>query len=386
MAAERRLLVVTESLGIGGTEVHLVRLLVPLAAQGWHVAVYCLDNRGKHADEVEAAGIQVVSSGRSQRDKRGRRTLGGVARSASHLFGFMRQWRPHIIHFYLPGPYIIGAPLAIVVGAPVKIMSRRSLSRYQERRPALAWLERRLHRAMDAAVGNSRAVVSELVSEGVPARKIRLIYNGIDPTMRFPQRLEARRELGIGDDALVGVIVANLIPYKGHADLIEGLASVAEGLPSGWRVLCVGRNDGLQPALETLVASHGLGQNIQFLGERSDLPRLLAAADFGMLSSWEEGFSNFILESMAAKLPMIVTEVGGNPEAVVHEETGLVVPPRDPSSLGKAALRLSHDPDLRLRLGAAAYARLEQVFSLERCVTAHNALYEDLLTKTKSRI
>jgi len=381
MAAERRLLVVTESLGIGGTEAHLVRILVPLTLRGWRIAIYCLDSRGIHADDVEAAGIKVVSSGRSQRGNRGSRSLGGVARNVSHLFRFMRQWRPHIAHFYLPGPYIIGAPLAIAAGTPVKIMSRRSLARYQERRPVLAWLERRLHKAMDVVVGNSRAVLSELAAEGVSTSKIRLIYNGIDPSMRFPERRGARRDLGISDAALVGVVVANLIPYKGHADLINGLASVADRLPPGWRVLCVGRSDGLRPMLETLVASHGLGQNIEFLGERSDIPRLLAAADFGMLSSWEEGFSNSILESMVAKLPMIVTEVGGNPEAVLHEETGLVVPPRDPAALGSAVVRLSRDPDFRCRLGAAAHARVCSEFSLDRCVRAHGRLYEELLAE-----
>ena len=134
-------------------------------------------------------------------------------------------------------------------------------------------------------------------------------------------------------------MIANLIPYKGHKDLIEGLALVAQSLPSGWRILCAGRDEGLQLKLESLVEAQGIKANIQFLGERTDVPILLAAADFGVLSSWEEGFSNVILEAMAAGLPMIVTDVGGNPEAVLDGETGLVVPPAIRQRLAEAVLK-----------------------------------------------
>ena len=80
----------------------------------------------------------------------------------------------------------------------------------------------------------------------------------------------------------------------------------------------------------------------------------MAAADFGLLTSHEEGFSNVILEGMAASLPMIVTRVGGNPEAVLHERTGLVVPAMDPQAIGEAVLRLARDGQLRKQFGAAA--------------------------------
>jgi glycosyltransferase involved in cell wall biosynthesis len=233
---------------------------------------------------------------------------------------------------------------------------------------------------MDTVVGNSRAVIRELSSEGIPRSKIQLIYNGIETSTAFPERSEARRALGIAPEALVGVVIANLIPYKGHSDLIEGLASVAQSFPSGWRVLCAGRDEGLQSKLENLAEARGITANIQFLGERGDVSTLLAAADYGVLNSWEEGFSNVILEAMSAGLPMVVTDVGGNPEAVLDQETGLLVPPRDPVALGKAVLNLAQDPDLRRRFGAAARLRVRREFSIERCVEAHESLYCELLS------
>jgi glycosyltransferase involved in cell wall biosynthesis len=139
----------------------------------------------------------------------------------------------------------------------------------------------------------------------------------------------------------------------------------------------------LRAKLERLIDERGIDGNVQFVGEYSDVSTLFAAADFAVLSSWEEGFSNVILEAMTAGLPMIVTDVGGNAEAVLHEETGLVVPPHNPQALGQAILRLARDPELGQRLGDAGRTRVRQEFSIERCVNAHHALYEELLEGTQ---
>ncbi len=382
LQGQRRLLVVTESLGVGGTESHLIRLLAPLASRGWNTTVYCITERGQRADQLEAAGVTVVATPwPAYPPSRLPRNPARVGVAANHLFWLIRRLRPHIAHFYLPGPYLVGAPLAIASGTPIKIMSRRSLSNYRQRRPLLARIEPNLHRHMDAVIGNSRAVVDELAAEGVSSGKLKLIYNGTETSKAFPERSEARRMLGLDPGALVGIIVANLISYKGHKDLIEGLARIAGSLPAGWRLLCAGRDQGLQAKLETLARTRGIEANVQFLGERNDVPTLLAAADYGVLSSWEEGFSNVILEAMAAGLPMVVTDVGGNPEAVMNEETGLIAPARNPDALGQAVLRRARDPELRQRLGAAGRLRVQQEFALDRCVDSHISLYEELLAR-----
>jgi glycosyltransferase involved in cell wall biosynthesis len=386
MPSKRRLFVVAESLGIGGTESHLIRLLVPLAVRGWDIAVYCLSEPGLRAREISASGIKVFSAPiTTDRSAGETRNPVKIGLAASRLFWLLLRLRPDIIHFYLPGPYLVGGPVSLAAGNPVKIMSRRSLARYQQRRPLAARIESWLHRHMDAVVGNSRAVVGELVAEGIAEEKIKLIYNGIETPATLPERGEARRKLELDPDALVGLMVANLISYKGHADLIEGLALVSRDLPSGWQFLIAGRDQGLRPKLERLVSERGIGSNVQFLGEYSAVSTLFAAADFAVLSSWEEGFSNVILEAMAAGLPMIVTDVGGNPEAVLDGKTGLVVPPRNPVALGEATVRLARDAGLRRWLGDAGRTRVEQEFSIERCVDAHVALYEEVLEAARKR-
>ena len=382
----RRLLIVTESLGVGGTESHLIRTLPRIAASGWDVVTFCLTERGERAGQVEKAGVEVCASPRLARRK------GSVLRYPAHvilatnkLYRLMRRWRPDIAHFYLPGPYLIGAHVAIAARVPVKIMSRRSLSDYQRNWPLVAKLERRLHTQMDAVIGNSKAVVRQLIEEGIPEAKVRLIYNGIEVSRALPDRAEARRALGIADDTFVGVVIANLIHYKGHRELVRGLSHLEQELPADWRVLVAGRDHGIRAELEALAAARGISHRIQFLGEYSDIPGLLAAADFGLLTSREEGFSNVILEGMAAGLAMIVTDVGGNAEAVVHAETGLVVPPRDPKAISDAIITFARDPEARKRLGAAARKRVEEEFSIDKCVKAHLDLYREMLDHAEPR-
>ncbi|HUU23953.1 MAG TPA: glycosyltransferase [Methyloceanibacter sp.] len=387
-AEDRRLLVVTESLGYGGTESHLLAVLPRIAKAGWQIAVFCLTERGERAAELEKAGVRVLAP-RKLASRHQRRLLfpiqAGIA--GSQLYALARRWRPHIAHFFLPAPYIIGTPVAVAARVPVKIMSRRSLAHYQRNWPGARRLESLLHTRMTAITGNCGAIMRELVAEGVPESKLRLIYNGIDPDGVMPGRSEARAALGLDADAFIGVMVANLIPYKGHRDLIQALAMAAPRLPASWQVLCVGRDEGPRSELEALAAAKGLGANIRFLGQRSDVDRVLAAADFGVLPPREnEGFSNAILESMRAGLPMAVTDIGGNAEAVIDGETGFVVQPCDPSALSSAILRLAQDPALRRALGNAGRQRVTATFTLDDCVAQYCKLYGDLIEPSPKRL
>ena len=115
------------------------------------------------------------------------------------------------------------------------------------------------------------------------------------------------------------------------------------------------------------------------MGSRNDIPDLLSASDIGLLCSHEEGFSNAILEGMAAGLPMVVTDVGGNSEAVVNGKTGVVVPARQPAALGQAILELAKDSKRRKEFGGAGRARVEAEFSLEKSVEGYEEVYGSLL-------
>jgi len=362
-------LFVISALGIGGSERQLALLAGRLTRLGMKVAVYSFLD-GPVRGQLESDGVEVMCAPRELQ------SAGGIATAATDLYRVMRRRRPRIAHFFLPAAYLVGAPLALLARVPLRVMSRRSLNVYQR-----GWLvraiERAYHRTMHAVLGNSRGVVQELRNENVPLERLGLIYNGIDVPAAF-DRGEERTRLGMPADALVMSIVANLIPYKGHADLLEALSLAAPRLPQGWRLLVVGRDDGIGGNLRAQAQRAGLQDNIAFLGARDDVPSLLAASDIGILCSHEEGFSNAVLEGMAAGLPMIVTRVGGNAEATRDGETGLVVEPRDPKGLATAILRLAGHQALRARMGAAGRQRVHEQFGVDRFVRSHAALYAAL--------
>lgn len=379
------LFVVVGDLDVGGTARHLTRVLPYLNRNHFQVTVYTLTHKGILAPLLERAGVSVIEPwGGSKIHRHLPRCVRLVALlplTVLRLTLLMRRLRPDVVHFFLPMAYLIGGICAFLTGTRCRVMSRRSLSTYQESHPFLARMERRLHRSMCALLGNSKAVLRELREEGVSEEKLGLIYNGIDasPFLKKTTRQDLLPAQNVGDATLVFILVANLIHYKGHANLLRAFGQVRDRLPEKWVLLCIGRDDGIgETLMDHARANHVFG-HVRWLGPRADTAQLLMSSDIGLLCSDQEGFSNSILEGMAAGLPMVVTDVGGNGEAVLDGETGFVVPPQNPASLGDAILKLAGDPALRQRMGAAGRERIANKFSIESCVQAYVQLYDGLI-------
>lgn len=366
-----RVLVVTSRLDIGGTEQHLLRVLPLLRRKGLDVSLYVLERGGKLDGALMQAGVNV--SGPERRLPRHLHALSAALDLRRHL----RQARPHILHVFLSEPYLVGALASLGQRGLHTVMSRRSLNAYQRKRPLLARLERRLHRRTSALLGNSSAVAGELRDECTDAGKIGIIRNGLDvpEAIDADRRHKVRMQLGLSADELAFVVVANLISYKGHRDLFAALGKIVDRLSPVWRLLLIGRDQGLGEDLRRMALDCGFADRVMWLGERRDAQDLLAAADVAILPSHEEGFSNSLIEAMGRGLPVIATSVGGNVDAVTHEDTGLLVAPKNPAELGDALLRLSQDSALRARLGAAARARVLADFTIEDCVRRYLNLY-----------
>lgn len=369
---------------MGGTERHLVKILPLLARLGYRPVVYTLTHKGKLSRELESEGVAVVEPPLSDVLRRIPRMAG---RPASMVVAVISLWwliirfRPAIVHFFLPEAYLVGSLCSMAAGGKhIRVMSRRSLNRYQGKHPVLAVFERALHGRMAAILGNSRAVVAELLEEGAPLDRVGLIYNGVDLSEfeRTSDRDTARSALDIPSTALVMTVVANLIPYKGHGDILEALSGVKAMLPDEWLMLWVGSDTGIAEELLSKARSYGLEKHLRWLAQRDDVPEILRASDIGLLCSHQEGFSNSLLECMAASLPMIVTDVGGNSEAVLDGVCGRVVPAKSPRDLSRAIVELSGNPELRARMGKAGRERVEKRFTLTGCVACYDEVYRRL--------
>ena len=202
---------------------------------------------------------------------------------------------------------------------------------------------------MDVILTNSTASWIDLKNEGAPESKIILSYNGIDAsefrqTTPDPSQLA---DLGMQQEDFIITCVANLIPYKGHSDIVSALRLVSNrarkiGLRPP-RMLFVGDDRGIQAELEKQAFEEGVADLLKFSGLRANIPQILNASDMAILASHEEGMSNALLEYMCCALPIIATDVGGNRELL--GDTGLLVAPRSPKDLAAAIFDLYTQED-----------------------------------------
>lgn len=371
MSENVKVLLVIGQLEVGGTERQLLNILPAIGGGQLEFIVYALRGGGSLHPAFRAAGIRVMNP-----THHSRRWL-GLVRTAVHLITTLRAERPRIVHFFLPEAYVLGGLCSLLAPSCVRLMSRRSLNFYQRRWFGIRSIERFLHHRMDGILANSRAVLADLRNEGVKEHICGVLYNGVatPPSIRVEAIASLRTELGLNPDGIVLIMVANLIHYKGHADVFAALASARADLGKSWTLLLVGADHGIKAELKQQATALGIDAHIRWLGRQGDVQPYLAVADIALQASHEEGFSNAILEAMAARLPVIVTAVGGNVEAVVDGETGIVVPPRDPNELAAAIVRLTNNVQLREEMAEAGQQRVVHHFAIGRCADAYRRVY-----------
>jgi glycosyltransferase involved in cell wall biosynthesis len=236
---------------------------------------------------------------------------------------------------------------------------------------------------------NADAVKDWLLDQGYDRARIVVIRNGVD-LGRFNgpvDRDAIRRELGLDPGVPLVTVVSRLNHLKGLEHFLEAAAIVASRFPSV-HFLIVGEttlgDTRYLTVLTELATRLGIGSRVLFTGLRSDVPALLASTTVSVMPSLNEALSNVLLESMAAGAPTVATRVGGTPEAMVDEVTGLLVPPGDSRAMAAAIARLLSEPDLAATLGRAARRTVEERFSIDRMVEATEQLYVELLEEKRA--
>lgn len=300
------------------------------------------------------------------------------------LFRAIRSYKPDIVHSRNWGA-IEAALAARLARVPVVIHSEHgyeveSLSNTPFRQ---RWMRRLVSSLADVVFTVSNELREfHAAQAGVRPERIRVLWNGVD-TKKFDRnpsrRLQMRSELGIGSEDFVVGAVGRIVPIKDYATLIRAAAAVAEAHPN-LKLVLVGDGPEL-PRLRDLAKSlPTMASRLLAVGRKDDVPALLSSMDVFVQTSLGEGMSNTLLEAMASGLPPIVTRVGGNPE-IVTGQCGWLFDPGDAKRLSELLLILAKDHNLRLKVGEAARARVEETFSLEVMLQNYQQLYLELARK-----
>jgi glycosyltransferase involved in cell wall biosynthesis len=230
--------------------------------------------------------------------------------------------------------------------------------------------------AATVAVGVSQQVIDDLITDGMTPARTRVIYNGIDVARLGRSARDLRAALNSPPDAFVVATTGSLIARKGHDVLIRAFHALPpEPVPQQLLIPSDGPD---REALEALAASLGMVERVHFLGYIDDLAQIYQAADVFALASRGDAFGLVLAEAGHFGLPSVSTRVGGIPEVIVHEETGLLVPPDDVTAFSGALARLMGDPALRAQLGSAAAARAQAMFTVERMARQFEETYAGL--------
>lgn len=286
----------------------------------------------------------------------------------------IRQRRIDLVHTHMSRAHFFGVLLRWFSGAPCVATAHNRLIQ-------LHWMFNDLVIAVSEATRRYQQTRNL-----VRADRIVTIHNFIDdrpPTELSPEvRSRIRASLAADESSLLVAVIGHVIPRKGLIYLIRALPEVSEAIP-GVRVAFVGQRLDVAYAarVEATAVELGLADRIVWTGQRSDVPELMAAMDLCVMPSLEESLPLVLLEAMAAGLPVVGTTVGGIPECVVPEETGLLVPPADPHALAQAMIALLADPDRRRRFGEAGRQRVRNHFSCQSQVAAIEAAFQQVLRR-----
>jgi len=345
---------ITLGLEVGGLERLLVEMARHRDVSRFDWTVFVLGGRGPLADELEDAGVRVMALG----EPAGIRP--GLWRRLARL---LQEERFDVVHTHNERPLIYAMPAAWWAGVPRRIHTRHH-GRFGDIRWRQQMLLRWAARFVQDYICVSRDGARYVIEQGLAAARVQTLWNGIDLT-RFAFQ-------GPCDDGPI-VTVARLSPEKDIANLLRAARRVISEFPQT-RFEIAG--DGpCRSELVELARDLQLTEYVTFHGEMRDIPSLLSRARLFVLPSKTEGISLTLLEAMARGLPIVTTDVGGNPEVVEAGVTGRLAPPGDPEGLARAITSMLADDTQSRQMGIAGRRRVEDWFDVRRMMAAYEGLY-----------
>ena len=365
-----RVMHLVHQLGSGGAENGIVNLANHMDTKRFEKSICAFVGNGVLTSRLDLNRVALFEMGK---------VAGNDFRLLAKLFPLFKRWGPDIVHTHAWGTLCEGFLAGKAARVPVLVHGEHGTIQEKKRN---VLVQRIFWGFADKVLSVSRVHACKISkSMGFPLKKIEVIANGVDSDLfrLRDDRRAIRDELGLGADDIVLGTVGRLVPVKNQEFLIRSFARL---VGDGSRAKLVVAGDGpLRGELESEAEKQGCLASVRFLGRRSDIPDVMAALDIFALTSVSEGMSNTILEAMGSGLPVVATDVGGNPELVVNNETGFLIPSNNVGALASALKNLVENPVLRLQMGQAGRARVERKFSLGAMVANYERLYLRLLTE-----
>ena len=367
-----------DSFNQGGTEGQIVQLTRWLQASGkYRIFLAALSGEGPLRAEVERLGYRDIPTFPLQNFYNV-----NALKQQTRLVSYLREKKIDVVHAHDFYTNIFGMAAATVAGVPGRIASRRETEGI--RSPAKRWVERRAFNSAKVVIANAEAIRQQLIGEGLRPEKVITIHNGIDVARIAPQPDERRSELlesfGLPQSRRFVTIVANMRHVmKDQATFLRAAKLVHDAVPASGFVLA---GEGEQAdRLRGLANELEIADSTFFIGRCSRVSDLLSISDVCVLSSkGVEGFSNSILEYMAAARPVVATDVGGAREAIVEGETGYVVQPEDFATMAQRIISLLREPERARGMGAEGRKRVQETFSCEAQLQRVEDVYGKLLS------
>lgn len=356
-----RVCFLSNSMGVGGTDRQILYIAEALRNRGHEIKIISLRPPREMGRTAERQGLNYESL----------QITGSIPHlgSISQLWSAIREFEPDVLCCFLYHANILGRIIGTAQRVPVITTSLRNeaLGGWT-RKYVMRWTE-----GLDNVVTtNSRTVTHSLVRRGVVSENgIQTIHNAIDVDAFRADEGVNREQLEVDEDTFLWITVGRLNEQKDHETLLHAMALTGDSQEA----LIVGDGE-KRKMLTELARDLGISNQIHFLGERHDVPALLATADAFVLSSAWEGLPNVVMEALAAELPVVSTDIGGVAELVEDGKSGLIVSPGDSTALAEAMDELvAFSKQERREMGECGREHMQSAFSIETIAAEWEELF-----------
>ena len=365
--------IVIDSLDGGGAESQVLKLASGLSQENIDTTIFALRGKGLLTKKALNLKLKVIEG-----NFKSKRNIKSFICGFLLLCKIIRSKKPCIVHTFLPLSNFLGTIAATISGAHLIISSRRGLIKLNYLKKRWRFFDTVSNFLSNKITINSFAIRAEMEKiDSVNLDKVICIRNGIDlEKFNIPHydRESVRSELGLSYSNFAWIKVANFSSIKGHEDLIKGFKQIDHRYNA--KLFLVGKDNGVLNNLRGLVKELQLEKEVNFLGFIEDIPKILLAMDGYICASHTEGFSNAILEAMAAKLPVIATNVGGNPEIIKHGSCGILIDQKNKNDIRDNMIMLMENDNLRKKLSDECFKTVNEKYSSKKMIESYINLYK----------